>query len=104
MEEEYCNIIFEVRREIPYLMSLEHYLDLWHFYTDNKLLTEKQALFCTYWDIYLNKTKAYQLAYDCSNRTANINGNRLFKKKEVHSFRTTDIDACTTSDAFYEVC
>lgn len=50
-------------------------------------LTDKQRLFCIYYIEDYNKTRAYQRAYGCSYRVANINGSRLLVnasiKKEI---------------------
>lgn len=54
---------------------------------ENTELTEKQRLFCIYYIEDYNKTRAYQRAYECSYRVANINGPRLLVnasiKKEI---------------------
>lgn len=46
-------------------------------------LTDKQRLFCIYCVEYLNATKAYQKAYECSYRVANVNGSRLLVNASV---------------------
>lgn len=54
---------------------------------ENTELTDKQRLFCIYYIEDYNKTRAYQRAYECSYRVANINGPRLLVnasiKKEI---------------------
>ena len=54
---------------------------------ENAELTDKQRLFCIYYIEDYNKTRAYQRAYGCSYRVANINGPRLLVnasiKKEI---------------------
>jgi phage terminase small subunit len=49
---------------------------------DNEL-TEKQRLFCLYYLKYFNATKAYQKAYGCSYKTANVEGPRTLVKPSI---------------------
>jgi phage terminase small subunit len=49
---------------------------------DNEL-TEKQRLFCLYYLKYFNATKAYQKAYGCSYKTANVEGPRNLVKPSI---------------------
>ena len=46
-------------------------------------LTDKQRLFCIYYIKYFNATKAYQKAYECDYRTANVNGSRLLVNASI---------------------
>jgi phage terminase small subunit len=46
-------------------------------------LTEKQRLFCLYYLKYFNATKAYQKAYGCDYKTANVNGSRMLVKASI---------------------
>lgn len=50
---------------------------------ENEDLTEKQRLFCIYYVKYWNATKAYQKAYDCSYKTANVRGPTLLGNVSV---------------------
>ena len=50
---------------------------------ENNNLTEQQKLFCLYYLQYFNATKAYQLAYECDYRVANVNGSKLLVKASI---------------------
>ena len=52
---------------------------------ENDDLTDKQRLFCIYCVEYLNATKAYQKAYECSYRVANVNGSRLLVNASIRN-------------------
>ncbi|MFZ4853113.1 terminase small subunit [Enterococcus casseliflavus] len=58
---------------------------------DNNDLTEQQKLFCLYYLQHFNATKAYQQAYGCDYKTANVNGSRLLVnasiKAELHRLK-----------------
>lgn len=49
-------------------------------------LNHRQEDFCMYYYRYRNASLAYKLAYGCSDRVANINGNRLLKKPKIIGF------------------
>lgn len=59
---------------------------------DNDDLTEQQKLFCLYYLECFNATKAYQKAYGCDYKTANVNGSRLLVnasiKAELHRLKS----------------
>jgi phage terminase small subunit len=50
---------------------------------ENEDLTDKQSLFCIYYIRSFNATKAYQKAYQCSYKTATVNGPRLLKNTRI---------------------
>ena len=54
----------------------------WHYESMAKEygLNTRQEIFCMYYFRYQNASKAYRLAYGCSERVANVNGSRLLKK------------------------
>lgn len=58
---------------------------------ENDDLTEQQKMFCLFYLQHFNATKAYQQAYGCDYRTANVNGSRLLVnasiKKELHRLK-----------------
>lgn len=62
-----------------------------HPVIDNNDLTEQQKLFCLYYLQSFNATKAYQQAYGCDYKTANVNGSRLLVnasvKAELHRLK-----------------
>lgn len=64
---------------------------------ENGELTDKQWLFCMYYIKYYNATKAYQKAYECDYRTANVNGSRLLVNASIREEvkRMQDIQAQT---------
>lgn len=49
----------------------------------NSELTDKQRLFCIYYNKCFNATKAYQKAYECSYYVANANGSRLLTNASI---------------------
>lgn len=49
-------------------------------------LSARQEWFCMYYYRYQNASKAYQLAYRCSERVANVNGTRLMKKPKIQGY------------------
>ena len=49
----------------------------------NAELTDSQRFFCLYYVKYMNATKAYQKAYECSYETANTSGPRLMVNVRV---------------------
>lgn len=49
-------------------------------------LTDKQASFVDYYVQSMNATKAYKLAYKCSDTTANANGWKTLKKTKVKAY------------------
>lgn len=50
---------------------------------ENNELTEKQRRFCLYYLKYFNATKAYQKAYGCDYKTANVEGPRSLVKPSI---------------------
>ena len=58
---------------------------------ENDDLTEQQKLFCLLYIQYFNATKAYQEAYQCDYKTANVNGSRMLVnasiKAELHRLK-----------------
>lgn len=60
----------------------------WHYESMAKEygLNARQEWFCMYYYRYQNASKAYRLAYGCSERVANVNGNRLLKKPKIQGF------------------
>lgn len=60
----------------------------WHYDSMAKEygLNARQEFFCMYYHRYQNASKAYRLAYGCSERVANVNGNRLLKKPKIQGF------------------
>lgn len=49
----------------------------------NDDLSDKQRLFCIYYSKTFNATKSYQKAYECSYRTAMVNGSKLLRKTRI---------------------
>lgn len=49
----------------------------------NDELNDRQQMFCLYYIKYFNATKAYQKAYECDYRTANVNGSRLLVNASI---------------------
>lgn len=49
-------------------------------------LNHRQEDFCKHYFRYQNASLAYRMAYGCSERVANINGNRLLKKPKIIGF------------------
>lgn len=60
----------------------------WHYESMAKEygLNTRQEFFCMYYFRYQNASKAYRLAYGCSERVANVNGSRLLKKLKIRGF------------------
>ena len=52
---------------------------------NNEELTEKQRLFCLYYVIWFNATKAYQKAYGCDYTTAMVNGCKLLSNPKIQT-------------------
>lgn len=50
---------------------------------DNDNLTSAQKMFCLYYLQHFNATKAYQQAYQCDYRTANVNGSRMLVNASI---------------------
>lgn len=50
---------------------------------NNTKLTDKQRLFCVYYVRCFNATKAYQKAYECSYKTAMVEGSKLQRNPNV---------------------
>lgn len=50
-------------------------------------LSMRQETFVLYYLMHWNATWAYQQAYKCSYRTANVNGGRLLKQRHVYLFK-----------------
>lgn len=86
ISEDCKNLIEYVRLFTFKPLTVREVHELERFYTENKLLTPKQARFCHYYDLHRNKLKAYKLTYNCSVKSANANVHRLFKNENVLTF------------------
>lgn len=50
---------------------------------ENNELTDKQKLFCIYYNKYFNATKAYQKAYKCKYESAMVNASKLLRNTKI---------------------
>ena len=70
---------------------------------ENAELTEKQRLFCIYYVRYFNATKAYQKTYECSYKTAMVNGSKMLRntkiKNEIQSLKQNKLNRELLSEA-----
>lgn len=69
---------------------------------ENDKLTDKQRLFCIYYNKYFNATKAYQKAYEVDYLTANAHGYKLLSnvviKEEINRLKQSKLNRAMFSE------
>jgi phage terminase small subunit len=77
-QKKKCNVVKKKKKEKSITKEVKQVME-------NEELNDKQRLFCLYYIKYFNATKAYKKAYECSSKTASVNGSRLLANAKVRN-------------------